>query len=85
VIASADGRGSLRALRQRDFRLISIGNMVSQFGFWGQYVAVGWAARTLTSSDSPVTMAFPAQFPPTLVVSPIASGSLSVIRGYADE
>ena len=58
--------GPLRVLAHRDFRLIAIGNMVSQLGFWGQYVAVGWAARTLTESDFLVTVAFAAQWFPAL-------------------
>jgi MFS family permease len=66
------GGGAFRALRHRDFRLVAIGNMVSQLGFWGQYVAVGWAARTLTKSDFLVTVAFGAQWLPALLVSPIA-------------
>ena len=64
--------GALRVFKQRDFRLIAIGNMVSQLGFWGQYVAVGWAARTLTRSDFLVTVAFAAQWLPSLLLSPIA-------------
>ncbi len=64
--------GPLRVLAHRDFRLIAIGNMVSQLGFWGQYVAVGWAARTLTESDFLVTVAFAAQWFPALLLSPIA-------------
>jgi MFS family permease len=70
--AARERNRPLRALRYRDFRLIAVGNMVSQLGFWGQYVAVGWAARTLTESDFLVTVAFAAQWLPALLLSPIA-------------
>jgi MFS family permease len=74
VAAAAPPRrsGPLRALGYRDFRLIAIGNMISQLGFWGQYVAVGWAARNLTDSDFLVTVAFAAQWFPALVIGPVA-------------
>jgi MFS family permease len=63
---------AFRALRSRDFRLIAIGNLVSQLGFWGQYVGVGWEATRLTDSDFLVTVAFAAQWAPALVLGPIA-------------
>ena len=66
------GRGRLRALRHRDFRLIAIGNMVSQLGFWGQYVAVGWEAKSLTDSDFLVAAAFAVQWLPALLLGPVA-------------
>jgi MFS family permease len=59
-------------LRHRDFRLIALGNAVSQLGFWAQYVAVGWAASTLTNSKFLIALSFSAQFWPSLVLSPIA-------------
>ena len=62
----------LGALKHRDFRLIAIGNMVSQLGFWGQYVAVGWTARELTNSDFLVTVAFGAQWLPALLLGSFA-------------
>jgi len=46
--------------------------MVSQLGFWGQYVGVGWEARTLTSSDFLVALAFAAQWLPALLLSSLA-------------
>jgi len=60
------------ALRHRDFRLIVVGNAVSQLGFWAQYVAVGWAASTLTTSKFLIALSFSAQFWPSLVLSPVA-------------
>ena len=66
-------RSALQALRYRDFRLIAIGNMVSQLGFWGQYVGVSWTAKdVLNASDFMVTVAFAAQWFPALVLSPFA-------------
>ena len=64
--------GGYRVLRHRDFRLIAAGNTVSQLGFWAQYVAVGWAASSLTRSQFLITLAFSAQFWPALVFSPLA-------------
>src|ERR1700694_4841575 len=46
--------------------------MVSQLGFWAQYVAVGWAASSLTHSKFLIALAFSAQFWPTLIFSPLA-------------
>jgi MFS family permease len=59
-------------LRHKDFRLIAIGNMVSQMGFWGQYVAVGSTARDLTDSKFLVAATFAAQFFPALLFSSLA-------------
>ncbi|MEI7546862.1 MAG: MFS transporter [Actinomycetota bacterium] len=62
----------LGALRHCDFLLIAIGNMVSQIGFWGQYVGVGWVAkRVLHGSNLLVTLAFGAQWLPMLLLSSI--------------
>ncbi len=63
---------ALAPLRHRDFRLIVIGNAVSQLGFWAQYVAVGWAASTLTNSKFLIALSFSAQFWPSLILSPVA-------------
>lgn len=56
----------------RDFRLLIVGNTLSQLGFWAQYVAVGWVATSVTDSKFLITLAFSAQFWPTLVFSPLA-------------
>ena len=63
---------ALQALKHRDFRLVALGNMVSQLGFWAQYVAVGLAARSLTDSSFLVASMFSAQFWPSLLLSPVA-------------
>ncbi|MCU1346785.1 MAG: transporter [Acidimicrobiia bacterium] len=68
----APNRGTLHVLKHRDFRLIAVGNMVSQMGFWAQYVAVGLAARSLTDSSFLIASAFSAQFWPSLLFSPFA-------------
>ncbi|CAB4364999.1 MAG: MFS transporter [Actinobacteria bacterium] len=63
----------LGALKHRDFRLIAIGNMVSQMGFWGQYVGVGWVAKkVLHGSNFFVTLSFAAQWLPALLLSSVA-------------
>lgn len=63
---------ALAAMRHRDFRLIAIGNAVSQMGFWGQYVAVGWSAKQLTDSNLVISVLFGAQWLPMLLLSPFA-------------
>jgi MFS family permease len=72
VVADKDRLRPLRVLRHRDFRLIAIGNMVSQLGFWGQYVAAGLTARRLTESSFLVALTFAVQFLPSLLFSSIA-------------
>ncbi|MGX7681778.1 MFS transporter [Jatrophihabitans sp. DSM 45814] len=62
----------LGVFAHRDFRLIVVGNTVSQLGFWAQYVAVGWVATSVTDSKFLITLAFSAQFWPTLIFSPLA-------------
>ena len=63
----------LGALKHRDFRLIAIGNMVSQLGFWGQYVGIGWVAKkVLHGSNFFVTLSFAAQWLPALLLSSVA-------------
>lgn len=63
----------MTALRHRDFRLIAVGNMVSQLGFWGQYVGIGWVAKkVLQGSNFYVTLSFAAQWLPALLLSTVA-------------
>ncbi len=64
-------RKALRALRFRDFRLIAVGNMVSELGTWMQYVALGWVARELTSNTLLISIVFAVQWLPYLVLSPV--------------
>ncbi|MCW2522251.1 MAG: transporter [Frankiales bacterium] len=68
----ADPPSRLGVFAHRDFRLIVAGNTLSQLGFWAQYVAVGWVATSVTDSKFLITLAFSAQFWPTLIFSPLA-------------
>lgn len=61
---------SLLVLRHRDFALVQLGNGVSQIGTWGQYIALGWAIRQLTSSPFAVALSLVAQFLPFLLLAP---------------
>jgi MFS family permease len=72
VVAGAHRVPAWQPFRHRDFRLLVGGNAVSQLGFWAQYVAVGWAASSLTSSKFLIALSFSAQFWPSLVLSPVA-------------
>ena len=72
MLAASGRRRRLGIFAHRDFRLIALGNTVSQLGFWAQYVAVGWAATALTNSKFLIALAFSAQFWPTLIISPLA-------------
>ena len=61
---------SLLVLRHRDFALVQLGNGVSQIGTWGQYIALGWAIRELTSWPFAVALSLVAQFLPFLLLAP---------------
>ncbi len=67
---STSSHSPFGALRSRDFRLIAIGNMVSQLGTWMQYVAIGWAAAKLTDNPFTISVVFAAQWFPFLFLSP---------------
>ncbi len=69
---AAENRRSptLDVLRHRAFRLVALGNFVSQLGTWSQMVGIGWAARSITASPQAVTIAFAAQFAPNLILGP---------------
>ena len=58
---------SLLVLRHRDFALVQLGNGVSQIGTWGQYIALGWSIRELSSSPFAVSLSLVAQFLPFLL------------------
>jgi MFS family permease len=62
---------SLRVMRHRDFALVQVGNGVSQLGTWGQYVALGWAIRQLSSWPFAVALSLVAQFLPFLLLAPL--------------
>lgn len=61
---------SLLVLRHRDFALVQLGNGVSQIGTWGQYIALGWGIRQLTSWPFAVSLSLVAQFVPFLLLAP---------------
>ena len=61
---------SLLVLRHRDFALVQLGNGVSQIGTWGQYIALGWSIRQLTSWPFAVSLSLVAQFVPFLLLAP---------------
>jgi MFS family permease len=67
---SGSMRSGFSALRHREFRLVAVGNMVSQLGTWQQYVAMLWLARELTSSSFIISIVFAAQWVPFIVLSP---------------
>jgi MFS family permease len=72
-VRRGDGvRLALRSLRSRDFRLIAVGNMISQLGTWVQYVATGWVATELTKSPLLISFVFAVQWLPMLLLSPFA-------------
>lgn len=50
---------------------MQLGNAVSQIGTWGQYIALGWAIRELTSWPFAVSLSLVAQFTPLLVLGPV--------------
>jgi MFS family permease len=61
---------SILVMRHRDFALVQVGNGVSQLGTWGQYVALGWAIRELSSWPFAVALSLVAQFLPFLLLAP---------------
>lgn len=63
---------SISVLRHREFALVQVGNAVSQIGTWGQYIALGWAIRELTSWPFAVSLSLVAQFTPLLLLGPVA-------------
>jgi MFS family permease len=62
---------SILVMRHRDFALVQVGNGVSQVGTWGQYVALGWAIRELSSWPFAVALSLVAQFLPFLLLAPL--------------
>ena len=61
---------SILVMRHRDFALVQVGNGVSQLGTWGQYVALGWGIRELSSWPFAVALSLVAQFLPFLLLAP---------------
>jgi MFS family permease len=63
---------TLAALRVRNYRLFSIGSLVSNVGTWMQRVAQDWLVLTLTGSAGALGITTGLQFLPILLFSPIA-------------
>jgi len=60
------------ALRIRNYRIYTIGNLVSLSGTWVQRVAVGWLAWQLTHSGAWLGLCAAADLIPVVVISPFA-------------
>ena len=63
---------TFQALSVRNFRLYSLGGVVSNTGTWMQRVAQDWLVLELTSSGSALGITTGLQFLPFLLVSPFA-------------
>ena len=63
---------TFQALGIRNFRLYSLGGLVSNTGTWMQRVAQDWLVLALTSSGSALGITTGLQFLPFLLVSPFA-------------
>lgn len=66
----ASGMG--RALAERNYRLFTIGSIVSLIGQWTQRIAIGWLAWELTHSGTWLGLIAFADLFPTVVVTPFA-------------
>jgi MFS family permease len=60
-----------RALRHRNFRIFTLGNVVSNFGTWVQRMAVGWLAWQLTKSGAWLGIIAFSDLFPTIVLAPL--------------
>jgi MFS family permease len=63
---------TFRSLRERNFRLFFVGQVVSQVGTWVQSVALVWLVLTLTHSGVALGLTTALQFLPILVLGPWA-------------
>jgi MFS family permease len=63
---------TFRSLRQRNFRLFFVGQVISQAGTWVQSVALVWLVLTLTHSGVALGVTTALQFLPVLVLGPWA-------------
>lgn len=61
-----------RALAERNYRLFTIGSIVSLIGQWTQRIAIGWLAWELTHSGTWLGLIAFADLFPTVVVTPFA-------------
>jgi len=61
---------TFRSLRQRNFRLFFVGQVISQAGTWVQSVALVWLVLTLTHSGVALGVTTALQFLPVLLLGP---------------
>ncbi len=59
---------TFRSLRNRNFRLFFIGQLVSQAGTWMQSISIIWVVKVLTDNGVALGFATAAQFAPVLVL-----------------
>ncbi len=59
--------GTFRALRNRNYRLFFIGQLVSTIGTWMQTVALAWLVLKITNSPAQVGFIVAVQFVPTFI------------------
>ena len=60
-----------RALKNRNYRIFTIGNVVSNLGTWVQRMAVGWLAWQLTRSGTWLGIIAFSDLFPTIVLAPL--------------
>ncbi len=60
-----------RALENRNFRIFTLGNVVSNLGTWVQRMAVGWLAWQLTESGTWLGIVAFSDLFPTIVLAPL--------------
>jgi MFS family permease len=60
-----------RALQHRNFRIFTLGNVVSNLGTWVQRMAVGWLAWQLTESGTWLGIIAFADLFPTILLAPL--------------
>ncbi len=63
---------ALRVLRNRNYRVYTIGNSISLIGIWIQRIAVGWLAWQLTHSGFWLGMCAAGDLIPSVVITPFA-------------
>lgn len=65
--ARAAARLTFRSLRVRNFRLLFVGQMVSQVGTWMQMIALEWLVLRITDSGLAIGLVAAFQFAPVLL------------------
>jgi MFS family permease len=65
--ARAAASGTFRSLHNRNYRLFSVGQLVSLIGTWMQTVALAWLVLKITNSPAQVGFIVAVQFVPTFI------------------